>query len=325
MPILKQVVFPEEAETVIAGGSTIKGPSTPTRLTPAMTAAVDQQFTLDEVDPIGRSEVMIYGPPKSGKTVVATTFPPPFRWLAADGANSLKSVRWAMKDGRTSFTDPKQLVAYAPTETVNGRYIGTPQAFNLMTDMIDYWFKPEQVDQWQSLVLDSFTEINNWALDLGLSLNKQYPTAARPLSTSDNINRQAMTRLVTGQQDYKSAMGLIEGFLRNVRVECARHNKNLIILCHEWQDTKEATDGSIVVTSVRPLLIGQLRDKISKDFDDVWHMEKYSKGGGIEIKVRMHGDNAVLAGSRWGTIMPREVEPDYRKMIEEVKKFHATT
>lgn len=304
------------------GASVITTPITPTRLTPAMEAEVGSLFTLADVDPVGRTEALIYGPPGSGKTVIAATFPPPFRWIAADGQNSLKSLRWSVKEGIASFSDLSQLVGYAPAELVKGRYIAKPQAFNQMTDMIDYWFKPAQVDSWQTLVLDSFTEINSWALDLGLDLNNQYPTATKPLSTSDKVNRQAMTRIITGQQDYKSAMGLIEGFLRNVRVECARHGKNLVIICHEWQDTAEGSDGSVVVTAVRPLLIGQLRDKVSKDFDDVWHMEKYNKGTGIELKVRMHGDNKTLAKSRWGTIMAREVDPDYRKMIAEVKKFH---
>lgn len=297
-------------------------PIRPTVNIPAERAQIEKIQTLEDVDPIGRTEAMIYGSPGSGKTVLAATFPPPFRWIAADGATSLKSIRWALKEGKTSFTDPKDLQFFVPQEEVKGRYIGAPTAFNVMTDMIDYWFKPDQVDHWQTLVLDSFTEINTWALDLGLGLNVKYPSTNKPLSTSDQINRQAMTRMVTGQQDYKTAMGLIEGFLRNVRIECSRHNKTLVILCHEWQDTAEGSDGSTIVTAVRPLLIGQLRDKVSKDFDDVWHMERYSKGTGIEVKVRMHGDNKTLAKTRWGTIMPREVDADYRTMIAEVKKYH---
>lgn len=308
--------------SVMTGGSFITSETTPTKLSPSMAAQVDELFTLEDVDPIGRTEAMIYGPPGSGKTVMAATFPPPFRWVAADGKSSLKSIRWAFKEGLTSFKDLKDIVAYAPTETPKGRYIAKPQAFNLMQDMIEYWFKPGQVDKWQSLALDSFTEINMWALDLGLDLNQIYPSTSKPLSTSDRINRQAMTRLITGKQDYKSAMGLIEGFLRNVRTDCARHGKNLIILCHEWRDTEENSDGNEIITSIRPLLLGQLRDKVSKDFDDVWHMEKYNKANGIEVKVRVHGDNKTMAKTRWGTVMPREVEPDYRKMIETVRKYH---
>lgn len=307
---------------VVTGSSKFAQSIAPTKNVANEPALVDQQFTLEDVDPIGRSEVMIYGPPKSGKTVVTATFPPPFRWLAADGATSLKSIRWAFKQGLTSLRDLKDLTAFVPHEQIKGRYISTAQAFNQMQDMITFWFTPEEVNKWETLVIDSFTEVNDWALDLGLGLNRQYPEPSKPLSKSDDINRKAMTRLVTGQQDYKSAMGLIEGFLRNVREDAARHNKNLVVLCHEWQDTAEGSDGSTVVTAIRPLLIGQLREKIAKSFDDVWHMEKYNKGTGIEIKVRMHGDNKTLAGSRWGSIMPREVDPDYRKMIEEVKKFH---
>jgi hypothetical protein len=303
------------------GTSSIPGPIKTVNI-PAERAQVENIQSLEDVDPIGRTEAMIYGPPGSGKTVLAATFPGPFRWIAADGANSLKSVRWAHKQGMTSFRELKDLQFFVPREEVKGRYIGNPAAFNQMQDMIEYWFKPDQVDQWQTLVLDSFTEINSWALDLGLGLNQQYPTPNKPLSTSDKVNRAAMTRLVTGQQDYKSAMGLIEGFLRNVRTDCARHNKALVLICHEWHDTAEGSDGNEIVIAVRPLLIGQLRDKICKDLDDVWHMEVYNKADGVEVKVRVHGDSKTLAKTRWGNILKREVVADYRTMLAEVKKYH---
>ena len=287
-------------------------------------AEVEKLFTLEDVDPVGRTEVLIYSPPGSGKTVFASTFPGPQRWISADGETSLKSIRWAFKMGMTALASMKDLVAYVPAEEVKGRYIGQARAFNQMQDMIDYWFKEPEVNNWQTLVLDSFSEINQWALDLGLGLNMQYPAPAKPLSTSDKTNRAAMTRLVVGQQDYKSAMGLCDGFLRNIRSDCARHGKNLVVLCHEYKDTAEGTDGNEIVMAIQPWLIGQLRTTVTKSFDDVWHMEKYSTGGGVEIKVRMHGDNKTVAKSRWGNIMPREVKPDFREMIEVVKKFYAT-
>lgn len=306
----------------VVGGSEWVGPIAATKLTPSMAAEVDQQFDLDSVDPVGRMEALIYGPPGTGKTVFATTFPGPLRWIAADGRNSLKSIIWAMKAGKSALTNKKDLVAYAPTEEPRGNYIATPRAFNLMQDMVAYWFTPEQVDKWKSLVLDSLTEINMWAIDQGLSLNNQFPTSAKPLSTSDKINRQTKVRLLTGEQDYKSAMGLIEGFLRNTRSECAKHGKNLIILCHEWQDSVEDDKGNVIITARQPLLLGQLRTRVVKDFDDVWHMEKYQKAGGPEIKVSLHGDAKTIGKSRWGTIVTGEVEPDYRKMIEVVRKYH---
>lgn len=306
----------------VIGTSVITGPATPTKNIANERAEVEKLFTLEDVDPIGRTEVLIYGPPGSGKTVFAATFPSPQKWISADGETSLKSIRWAFKAGKTSFTDMKQLQGYAPTEVPQGRYIQAATAFNKMQDMIEYWFKPDQVNTWETLVLDSFTQINEWALDLGLGLNQQYPKPEKPLSTSDKTNRQAMTRLVTGQQDYKSAMGLIEGFLRNVRSDCARHGKTLVVLCHEHKDFSEDSNGNEVVTAVTPLLIGMLRTKIVKDFDDVWYMEKYHGSAGVEIKVNLNGSARVVGKTRWGSIFKKEQEPDYRKLITEVRKFH---
>lgn len=306
----------------VIGTSVITGPATPTKNIANERAEVDNIFDLNSVDPVGRTQVMIYGPPKTGKSVFASTFPGDLRWIAADGATSLKSLLWAMKSGKSAITDKKQIKAYAPTEIIKGSYIGAATAFNRMQDMIWYWFKPDQVDLWETLVLDSFTEINVWALDLGLGLNQQYPKPEKPLSTSDKVNRLAMTRLVTGEQDYKSAMGLIEGFLRNVRTECAKHDKNLVVICHEWQDKTKDRDGNEIVSAIAPLMIGQLRTKVAKDFDDVWHMEKYNEAGGPKIMVNMNGSAKVIGGTRWGSIFLKEQEPDYRKLIAEVRKFH---
>lgn len=294
-----------------------------TVLVPGQPAEVGWQYSLADVDPIGRSEVMIVGRPGSGKTVLAATFPPPFRWLAADGKTSLKSVRWAMQAGRTSFTNPDDVMAYSPSEDLDkGVYPTTPAAFNKMTDMIDHWFSKDQVDKWQTLVLDSFTEINEWALNMGLSMNMQFPSTSKPLSGSHKINQAAKVRLITGQQDYKSAMGLIEGFITDVRSNCSKHSKNLVVVCHEYVEDMEDDSGARKVLSIEPLLIGQLRQRIVKSFDDVWYMRVYQGATGPDIKVQVHADPLRVAKTRWGDILKREEDPDYRKLIATVKKFH---
>lgn len=290
---------------------------------PSQPAETTKIRTLDSVDPVGRTEVLIYGAPKSGKTVLSATFPPPFRWIAADGDTSLKSVRWAHSAKKTSFTDLKDLQFYVPQEDLSkseGGYPSVAKAFNRMTDMIDFWFSPEQVVQWQTLVIDSATELMEWALNLGLGLNRTLPSEQKPLSMSHDFNKKAKARIVTGEQDYKSAMALFEGWLSDVRIECAKHGKNLIVICHEWKETVEKeSDGSEVVLRYRPLLIGQQRERIPKSFDDVWHCEMLQ---GKEVKVKVHADHRHIAGTRWGQVLQGEQEPDYRKMIEQVKKYH---
>lgn len=302
--------------TTPIGGSTLA--TTKAVLVPSLKVSNAGEFTLADVDPIGRTEVMIVSKPGGGKTVMATTFPPPFRWIAADGRNSLKSVRWAFQAGITALTRFEDLRAYTPVEDVTkGTYVDNPRAFNEMCDRVDFWFSPEELPKWENgtLVLDSMTSINDWTMNMGLSINQKFPSTSKPLSGSHEINKKALARIVTGQQDYKSSMALMEGWLMDVRGQCAKHNRNLVILCHEF--TEQDEEGAVL--SYAPQLHGQLRTKVAKDFDDVWWMQVYN---GKEFKVQVHADPKHPCKTRWGQVLSKEEPADFRAMMAKVKEFH---
>ena len=307
--------------TEATGYSQLPGKTTGS-LVPGGKAEVSRQFTLADVDPVGRTEAMIVGRPGSGKTVVAGGFPGPFRWLAADGETCIKSLRWAFKEGKMSITDMRQLVAYVPAEDYSKEYyLASPQAFNKMTDMIDYWFGEDEPN-WRggSLVLDSASEINNWVMNLALSINASLPRPDKPLSQSHNINLKAKVRILRGQQDYNSAMALFETFLLDLRLQCARHNRNLIVLCHEHHDEERDEDKGIVrLVGIKPALYGQLRINVPKSFDDVWYMQVYN---GKDFKVQMQADHLRDAKTRWGGIMKHEEPANYRYLIGKVRDYH---
>jgi hypothetical protein len=300
------------------GGSimTQKGPN-PTLPVPVGRAEVDKIYSLEDVDPIGRIEVLIYGPPGGCKTSLAATFPPPFRWIDAD--NGLKTLRWAYAVGKTSLhcLGPHCIQAYRPLE--DERYPRNPKALDQTADMIAHWFTPAEVDKWQTLVLDSATEINLWCVYKGLHLNGLLPKRERPLSNSDEINEKAMTLLLTGEQDWKSAQGLFMSLLTDVRVDCAKFNKNLVVICHEWTDSTEDRDGNVRVSRYMPFLIGQLRARVPKDFDDVWYTQLFN---GQDPKVQMHGSADKVTKTRWGQVPNIQDDFDFRRMLEKVKKFH---
>lgn len=305
------------------GGSMVSG-DMPTKHEAGLKVSRDDEFTMADVDPIGRTEVMIYGPPGCGKTVMAATFPKPFRWLAADGQNALKSVRWAIKAGKSTITDlVNDMRGYVPHEVYQGKgmYVDTPKAFHDMNDRIDRWFSKEDVDTWQTLVIDTATELDEWSLNLGLKLNNQLPTANKPLSDSHKINTTAKARIIVGQQDYKSSQALFYGFMNDLRGGCAAHNKNLVVLCHEYVETDD--DGNVM--RYLPLLNGQLRQRLPKSFDDLWYMNVYN---GKDFKIQMHPDPRHPVKSRWGQVFMKEGQPvkevdaDFRSMMAEVRKFH---
>lgn len=281
------------------------------------------ELTLADIDPVGRMEAMLYGPPGSGKTVMAGTFPGPFRWI--DTGTEVKTLRWAIKEGRMSITDMKDIRIFRPYEELDGQYpsrkAGAVSAFDKITDKMDFWFGAD-VANWETLVIDSFTDINEWSLNKGLYLNSTLPTKERPLSTSERVNQQAHFRILTGQQDYKSAMGLCDGLITDIRIECAKYNKNLVVNCHEYTEEREKDDGTTEVVRYLPLLIGQLRTRLPKSFDDVWYCRVDSSVTPIKATVQMLPDPRHYAKTRWGTIVKREEPSDFRELIKKVRAYH---
>lgn len=297
------------------GGSIMiqKGPN-PTLPVPVGKPDVGAIYSLEDVDPVGRTEVLIYGAPGTAKSSLAATFPAPFRWVDAD--NGLKSLRWAYKEGKTSLhcLGPHCIQAYRPMES--DRYPVNPEALDRMCDMLAHWFSPAEVNNWQTLVWDSATEINNWAIYKGLHLNGELPDKKKPLSTSDQVNERAKAALITGQQDWKSAQGLFMAVVTDVRVDCAKHGKNFVMICHEWVDTDEDSGR---VLRYEPYLIGQLRTRIAKDFDDVWYTQIFN---GTDARVQMHSDPQHVCKTRWGNIQDIQKDFDFRKMVARVKAYH---
>lgn len=223
-----------------------------------------------------------------------------------------------------SIKEGKDLVAYAPSEDYTKEYYqASPQAFNKMTDMVDFWFSPGEVEKWEggTLVIDSASQVNQWAMNMALSINAQLPSPSKPLSGSHSINLKAKLNIIQGKQDYKSAMALFETFITDIRLQCARYNRNLVLLCHEHLEEERDEDaGSVRVVGVKPALYGQLRDTLPKSFDDVWYMQVYN---GKEFKVQVHADPIRDAKTRWGGFLKKEEPADYRILIQKVRDYHA--
>jgi len=306
------MVLPEKVE----GGATWgKGPAAILPV-PVGKADVAQIYSLEDVEVLGPGGYVIYGEPGSGKTVLWSTFTPPFRVI--DGDYGLKSLHWAFKSGKSALHCAGRhcIEAYRPIE--KDTYPVQPEALDRMCDMIAHWFSPAEVNNWQTLVIDSATEANMWAIYKGLHLNGQLPKPEKSLSVSDSINERAKSLVLTGQQDYKSAEGLFMGAITDIRVDCAKYGKDLVLVCHQWNDTEEK-DGVVRIIGSRPWLIGQLRTRIVKDFDDVWHTQMYN---GKDCRIQMHESPTIIAKTRWGSIPEIEKDMDYRKMMERVRAFH---
>ena len=83
---------------------------------------------------------------------------------------------------------------------------------------------------------------------------------------------------------------------------------NKIFICHEmWE--KDDVSGRI---SCKPMIEGQMRDKIGKDFEEIYFMEKKIVGTTAKYVMNTLGDS--MRSCRTTRVLASEVEPDFCKI-----------
>lgn len=244
----------------------------------------------------GPLQVLIYGAPGSGKTVLAHSFPRP-RTLDLD--RGVRSVINAVESGLI----PKPLMWQYETvlETDFSAYgrVKKATAFDQACKTVDRWLvAPEE---WDTLIVDSLTSLNQFAINKGIE-NMDSLGLSKSMQQSNKVDMQ-----VVKLQDYGGAMMLINHMLDWLR----GLDKNLVCIAHEYEQTNK--EGSVIRR--QPLLIGQLRQRIIKDFDEVWYSRIQGIRDSRKFITQTAGDNTVVAKSRLGCFKAQEEFLTYDRIL----------
>lgn len=246
--------------------------------------------------------VLVYGEPGTMKTVGAHMWP---RTRTLDFDNGMKSVFWAIREGLVK-KKPEEIVYKTLIELQRKSGLVTQsEAYDFACDAIDEWMKTP--DDFDTIIVDSGSSLTEFAINKAMEEN-----ARMELSQSKSKSRSAGFRIMA-IQDWGSAMNMFQQFMDWVR----SLNKNVVLICHEYQETND--DGAVM--RIQPLLIGQLRQKIAKDFDEVWYSFKEGTRNNVEFKLQTIGDSRRMAKSRLGCLSPVE-EWDFYAIRKKVADYY---
>lgn len=260
-----------------------------------------------------RLNLLLYGPPGTAKTVTAHGLP---NTRTLDLDNGMQSVDWAIRKGILK-KDPSEIVF--KTILPDPKKAKSTHVIDEAAEAVDEWILEEDIDPsewdrpypqfWDTLIIDSGSALTDSAIILALKENDRLGLSK---SYTRMLDKLSITPMMI--QDWGSAASLFQKFINNVRAI----GKNVVLICHEYVDTDDS--GSVI--SIDPLLIGQLRGKIPKDFDEVWYAHVTGTRNDPKYKLQTTPDPLHRLRSRLGCLDPVE-SGDFNAIKKKVSKFYS--
>jgi len=273
-----------------------------------MTSTLD-----DNLKMLDRLFLLIYGPPKSGKTVTVHGLP---RTRTLDFDDGMGSVMWAIKKGIIR-RKPNEIVFSTIKPPVNEKK-GKP-VLDQATAQIDEWLAEEDIDPkkwdkpypqfWDTLIIDSATFLTEAVIVKGLKENQRLGLSKSWEHYSGEIGTVRPMRM----QDWGSGSTLFWKFMEWILTI----GKNVAVCAHEYHNIDE--NGSTI--SIDPLVIGQLRQRLPALFDEVWYQTVTGSSANAKYVIQTVRDLKRNLGSRLGCLDPKETA-DFEAMKDKIAKFY---
>ena len=240
---------------------------------------------------------LLIGPPGCGKSTAAATAEPPVLFLDMyQKASKMSNIQ--SKIGKEIFiwTPEEKLFTGKLASFVTGAT--NPQAKYTQQRAMGYIKLAQKIDELENngcmhqgikictIVLDTFTSTEEHLKRLLMSANG-VATISQPLWGT----------ILTNNENLISALLNLKGV-------------NIIVIAHE-QAIKDELTGAITYA---PLIGGQFKEKIGKDFEEVYYMEKKVSGDKATYEMLTLGNS--MKACRTSKSIPSRVEPDFSKIYK---------
>lgn len=243
---------------------------------------------------------LLIGPPGCGKTTMALTAPKPIIVLDVDNKlhkmvnaeakiKSGEVIQWAINEPLTSVT-LTQLAKFDP-KPASKVTMARPKGYFQLAAFIDKLVETQCVIDGKKIatvVLDSYTSMNEHLKRLLMAANET-TTMTMPLYGTALTNFETINNTL-------------------LRLPC-----NVIIIAHEQVEKDELT-GRI---SYRPLIDGSMKEKIGKDFEEVYYLEKTVVGDTVKYEALTIGNS--MKSCRTSRVLPAKMAPDFGIILGGVK------
>lgn len=238
---------------------------------------------------------LLIGPPGCGKTTAATTAPGPVLFLDMDAKlHKMSNIQDKLKSGQIiQWTPEEKLFQGTLTNFISSAT--NPQAKYAQQRAMGYMKLGQVIDELEvsgckykgvkvgTVVLDTFTSTEEHLKRLLMSANG-VATISQPL------------------------WGTILTNYENLLSVLLRLQANVIVIAHQMVEKDELT-GSI---TYKPLIGGQMKEKIGKEFEEVYFLEKTIIGDKASYKMLTLG--TTMKECRTSRVIPAVVEPDFTKL-----------
>lgn len=239
---------------------------------------------------------LLIGQPGTGKTTMALTAPTPILVLDVDNKlHKMVNAEVAIQRGEViqwTINEPLSTMSLSKLAVIDPKpgasiSIQRPKGYVKLAEMIDILVEKGCIIEHngkevkiKTVVLDSYTSTNEHLKRLLMAVNGT-STMTLPLYGT------ALTNFET---------------LNNTLL---RLPANVIFIAHERID-KDELSGRI---SYRPLIDGQMSEKIGKDFEEVYYLEKTVIGDKVKFEALTIGNS--MKSCRTSRILQARVEPNF--------------
>lgn len=242
--------------------------------------------------------VLLVSPPGSGKTTAASTAPEPVLFLDMDNKlHKMENVQSKLAAGKIlQWTPNARLFKGKLASFVQGAT--NPLAKFVQQRAKGYMNLAEAIDQLEesgciyngvkvnTVVLDSFTSVEEHLKRLLMSANG-VATISQPLWGTVLTNYENLLNSLLNLKDV-----------------------NLIVIAHQKPNKDELTG----IISYTPLISGQMKDKIGKDFEEVYYLEKTVKNNQAVYEMLTIG--SAQKPCRTSRVLGARIEPDFSKIYK---------